>query len=58
MLLWIPLRQKPGLGTISNVVPLCLFADATIWLAPTPDQLAVRWAYLLVPLPLAAAASL
>ncbi|GIH77018.1 YczE/YyaS/YitT family protein [Planobispora longispora] len=47
MLLWIPLRQKPGIGTLSNVVFLGLFADATIWLAPTPDSLAVRWAYLL-----------
>ena len=28
LLLWIPLRQKPGLGTISNVIVLGLAADA------------------------------
>ncbi|GIH94742.1 YitT family protein [Planobispora siamensis] len=47
MLLWIPLKQKPGVGTISNVIFLGLFADAAIWLAPTPDSPVVRWAYLL-----------
>ncbi|WP_433238482.1 YczE/YyaS/YitT family protein [Streptosporangium sp. CA-135522] len=48
MLLWIPLKQRPGIGTISNVVFLGLFADAAMWLAPTPDQLIARWAYLLL----------
>ncbi|WP_214111134.1 membrane protein YczE [Acrocarpospora catenulata] len=48
MVFWIPLRQKPGIGTISNIVLLGLFADATIWLAPTPSHLAVRTAYLTV----------
>ncbi|MER5421993.1 YczE/YyaS/YitT family protein [Streptosporangium roseum] len=48
MLLWIPLRQKPGIGTVSNVVLLGVFADAVMWLAPTPDPLAARWAYLLL----------
>ncbi|WP_165781348.1 YczE/YyaS/YitT family protein [Streptosporangium minutum] len=48
MLLWIPLRQKPGIGTVSNVVLLGVFADAVMWLAPTPEPLAARWAYLLL----------
>jgi uncharacterized membrane protein YczE len=48
MLLWIPLRQKPGVGTLSNIVFLGLFADAAMWLAPTPDLLMARWAYLLL----------
>ncbi|MFI6503473.1 YitT family protein [Nonomuraea typhae] len=47
MLLWIPLKQKPGLGTISNVIFLGLFADAAIWLLPTPDHWALKWTYLL-----------
>ncbi|GAA0444162.1 membrane protein [Acrocarpospora corrugata] len=46
MVFWIPLRQKPGVGTISNVLLLGLFADATIWLAPTPGDLALRWLFL------------
>ncbi|MER6178085.1 YitT family protein [Streptosporangium sp. NPDC001681] len=57
MLLWIPLRQKPGLGTLSNVVLLGLFADAVMWLAPTPDALAARWAYLLLGVVATAAAT-
>ncbi|MEU5869671.1 MULTISPECIES: hypothetical protein [unclassified Nonomuraea] len=45
MLLWIPLRQRPGLGTVSNVVFLGLFADAAILLLPTPSHLAVQALY-------------
>ncbi|MDX6322492.1 MAG: hypothetical protein QOF52_2350 [Propionibacteriaceae bacterium] len=42
LLLWIPLRQRPGLGTLSNVVIVGLAADLGLWLLPSPDQLAVR----------------
>ncbi|GGT07187.1 YitT family protein [Nonomuraea spiralis] len=45
MLLWIPLRQRPGLGTISNVVFLGLFADAAIFVLPTPSHLALQSLY-------------
>ncbi|GII87516.1 membrane protein [Sphaerisporangium siamense] len=47
MVFWIPLRQRPGVGTVSNIVFLGLFADLTLWLAPTPENLVLRWAYLL-----------
>ena len=30
LLLWIPIRQMPGLGTVSNVIVLGLAADATL----------------------------
>jgi uncharacterized membrane protein YczE len=46
MTLWIPLRQRPGLGTISNVILVGLFADLFLWLLPEPHRLALRWAYL------------
>lgn len=42
LLLWIPLRQKPGLGTVSNVVVVGVAADVGLWLIPAPDQLTVR----------------
>lgn len=42
LLLWIPLRQRPGLGTLSNVVVVGLAADLGLWLTPSPDELAVR----------------
>ena len=34
LLLWIPLRQRPGLGTISNVVLVGFVTDATLALLP------------------------
>lgn len=45
LLLWIPLRQRPGFGTIANALVIGLAADASIWLLPAPDQLAVRIAF-------------
>ncbi|SDU52742.1 membrane protein YczE [Jiangella alkaliphila] len=42
LLLWIPLRQKPGVGTIANALLIGLAADASIWLLPAPEPLAVR----------------
>jgi len=39
LLLWIPLRQRPGLGTISNVIVIGLAADAAMAVVPTPDAL-------------------
>jgi uncharacterized membrane protein YczE len=46
MLLWIPLRQRPGLGTVSNVVLVGVFADLFLWLLPDPHGLPLRSAYL------------
>ena len=34
LLLWIPLRQMPGIGTIANAVLVGLFADLGLWLIP------------------------
>lgn len=42
LLLWIPLRQWPGLGTLSNVVLIGGTMDVVLWLAPTPHDLPVR----------------
>ena len=38
LLLWIPLRQWPGLGTISNVFVIGLAADFGLWVLPTPRR--------------------
>ncbi|NUW32167.1 hypothetical protein HTZ77_12090 [Nonomuraea sp. SMC257] len=46
MLLWIPMRQRPGLGTISNVICVGLFADAALFLLPVPGHWALSWLYL------------
>jgi uncharacterized membrane protein YczE len=47
LLLWIPLRQRPGLGTISNVVVIGLAVDASLRVLPSPGTLWARWALLL-----------
>ncbi|MGQ5263050.1 membrane protein YczE [Micromonospora sp. ZYX-F-536] len=47
LLLWIPLRQRPGLGTVSNVVVIGLVVDATLALLPSSNPLGVRIALLI-----------
>ncbi|MBR8640679.1 hypothetical protein KEF29_18535 [Streptomyces tuirus] len=42
LLAWIPLRQRPGLGTISNVLVIGAAMDATLALVPDAHGLAVR----------------
>jgi uncharacterized membrane protein YczE len=42
LLLWIPLRQRPGLGTVSNVFVVGLAMDGTLALVPAAHTLAVR----------------
>ena len=36
LLLWIPLRQRPGLGTLANAVWIGLATDATLAVLPAP----------------------
>lgn len=42
LLAWIPLRQRPGVGTISNVIVIGLAVDAALWALSAPDHLAVQ----------------
>jgi uncharacterized membrane protein YczE len=42
LLCWIPLRQKPGLGTVSNVVVIGVAVDAALALVPHLDAMAGR----------------
>jgi uncharacterized membrane protein YczE len=39
LLLWIPLRQRPGVGTVLNVLIIGSVAQLAIWIIPTPDDL-------------------
>jgi uncharacterized membrane protein YczE len=44
LLLWVPLRQWPGVGTVSNVVVIGLAVDASLALLPAVgDGLVLRW---------------
>ena len=47
LLLWLPLRQRPGIGTITNVVWIGLSLDVLLSLTATPGSLALRWLLLL-----------
>ena len=42
---WIPLRQMPGPGTVSNVVVIGLALDGTLAVLPAPSALAARVAF-------------
>ena len=42
LLAWIPLRQKPGIGTISNVFVIGFAVDATLALMPELDLLGAQ----------------
>jgi uncharacterized membrane protein YczE len=39
LLLWIPLRQRPGVGTVLNVLLLGPIIDLSLWLLPTVPAL-------------------
>jgi uncharacterized membrane protein YczE len=41
LLAWIPLRERPGLGTVSNVVVIGLAVDGTLAVLPQPSSVAV-----------------
>jgi uncharacterized membrane protein YczE len=47
MLLWIPLRQKPGLGTLSNVIVVGLTLELCLVAFEPAHDLAARWTLLL-----------
>lgn len=46
VLFWIPLRQKPGLGTILNAIEIGLVANFMLELIPVVDAMALRIAML------------
>ena len=46
LLAWIPLRQRPGLGTVSNAVIVGLVVNGALDVLPTPGSLAWRAVWL------------
>ena len=39
---WLPLRQRPGLGTVANVITIGTVLDLSVWLLPAPHALWLR----------------
>jgi len=48
LLLWIPLRQRPGIGTIANAAIIGFTVDLTLWAIPPVENLPVRIGLLVV----------
>lgn len=42
LLAWIPLRNRPGVGTVANVVVIAITVDAALAFLPEPTGLPVR----------------
>lgn len=57
LILWIPLRERLGVGTILNVVVIGVVIDLTLLWLEQPDPLLLRWGYLAVGLIMIGAAS-
>lgn len=48
LLLWVPLRERPGIGTLCNAVVIGPVVDLTLWALPAVDLLAARVALMLL----------
>lgn len=42
LLAWIPLRNRPGIGTVANVIVIAVTVDLGLWLIPEPSSLPLR----------------
>jgi uncharacterized membrane protein YczE len=42
LLCWVPLRQRPGVGTVANIVLVALAVDATLAVLGQADAMALR----------------
>src|SRR5438552_1680842 len=42
LLCWFPLRQRPGIGTMCNLLLVAVAVDVTLWTLPAPRLLLIR----------------
>jgi uncharacterized membrane protein YczE len=47
LLAWIPLRNRPGIGTVANVIVIAVTVDAALAVLPEPTGLPLRIAMML-----------
>ncbi len=47
LLCWIPIRERPGVGTVLNSIVIGISIDVTLSLLPSIDALGARWASML-----------
>jgi len=48
LLLWIPLRERPGLGTISNAVVIAIALQVGVTFLPRPTNVFIQFAFVIV----------
>lgn len=48
LLLWIPLRERPGLGTIANAIVIAGALQIGVWVIPHPEPTWLRIAFVVV----------
>jgi uncharacterized membrane protein YczE len=47
LLAWLPLRNRPGIGTLANIVVIAVSVDAALAVLPAPQSIGVRVATML-----------
>lgn len=47
LLLWIPLRQRPGIGTVLNIIVIGTVVDLSLPMLPVPEGYPMRFAFLI-----------
>lgn len=48
MLFWIPLKERPGLGTLANFLIIAEVLNLAVAALPIPSSLIIRWIYVLL----------
>lgn len=48
VLAWIPIRERPGLGTLANAVLVGVWVDVSLWAIPEIESLIARIALLVI----------
>ena len=48
LLLWIPLKEKPGFGTLANIVVIAIGIDVGLAFIGTPDLFIIRLLYVFI----------
>lgn len=46
LLLWWPLRQRPGIGTVTNIIVIGMAVDLSLMLLPVPEGYMIRATWL------------
>ena len=57
LLLWIPLKQKPGFGTIMNIIGIATALEIGLNIIPKPEQIIFQYLYIFIGIGLVGAGS-